>query len=230
MTAGAFDITVKPLADLWGECEKAGRVPTGDELKSVMSRVGFRYIELGRNPATISFGRAGMSIDMGAIAKGYATDRAIAILKAGGILNAIVNSGGDMYCLGQRSADRPWKIGIQHPRDKDKLIIEFFLKDKAVDTSGDYENFFIIDGKRYSHIIDPRKGYPVGDDVVSASVIASDSETADALATALCILGKDGFSIIDSVAAAAGIIVVEEKAHLNIYNSEAFKNIYEKDK
>ena len=210
ITDGAFDITVKPLIDIWAKARSDGKLPSADDIRSTRERVGSRYILLDRSAGTIAFKKDGMAIDLGGVAKGYATDRAIMILKEIGVKDAIVNSGGDLYCLGKRSAKKPWVVGIRHPRNKERMFLELQLGDKAVDTSGDYEKYFTIEGRRYSHIIDPATGYPVGDDVVSASVIADDSTTADILATALCVLGTEGMKIIDTGKGEDAVVVVKK--------------------
>jgi len=227
-TEGAFDITVKPLVDLWGKAGKANKLPDEYELKSVLERVGYKDIALDEVSRTIQFKKEGMSIDLGGAAKGYATDRAVRILEENGIDNALVNSGGDMYCLGKRTAHELWKVGVQHPRDRNRLFLEIRLKDKAIDTSGDYEIYFVIDGKRYSHIIDPRTGYPIGDNVVSASVIAADSTTSDILATAMCVLGEKGFDMIKRGSGGIdAVLVMEDAGNLTVKMSEGIRERYD---
>lgn len=225
-TEGAFDITIKPLVDLWNKAKIENRMPTDDELKAALAKVGSDKITLDKKERTISFEKEGMAIDMGGIAKGYATARAIKVLKECNIKNAIVNSGGDMYCLGSKSGKEMWRVGIQHPRKRNEVIFEIGLKDKAIDTSGDYEKFFIYNGKRYSHIIDPRTGYPIGDNAVSATIIAEDSVTADALATALCILGRKGLEIINSMKDVDVIIILKEGDRLKSGMSEGLERRY----
>jgi thiamine biosynthesis lipoprotein len=225
-TNGAFDITVKPLVDLWSAAKEKSSLPSDEEVRAVAEKVGSADIILDKAAGTIAFGKDGMAIDLGAIAKGYATDMAIKSLKENGIKDAIVNCGGDMYCLGRRSADEQWKVGIRDPRNKDKLFLELRLEDKAIDTSGDYEKFYIVNGKRYSHIIDPRSGYPVGDEVASASVITGDSVTADALATALCVLGRNGLNALDAIGGADAVIIFVEKGKLRADMSDGLKRRY----
>jgi FAD:protein FMN transferase len=207
ITEGAFDITVKPLMDLWNNCKREGRLPSRTELNSALEKVGWRQIVLDKNKKTVSFRREGMALDFGGVAKGYASDRAARVLKMSGIRSAVIDCGGDVFCLGRSSKWHPWTVGIRHPREKGKLISEIPVENEAVDTSGDYENYFILEGKRYSHIIDPRSGYPVGDTTASATVIAKDATSADALATGLCVLGKSGMKIIDSDPDLGAIII-----------------------
>ena len=225
-TGGAFDITVKPLVDLWKKAGAIKKLPDEYELKRALDRVGYKNVVLDKVRRTICFKKDGMAIDLGGIAKGYATDRAITILQNSGIDNALVTSGGDMYCLGKKSMSQLWKVGVRHPRDKDKIFIEVALKDKAISTSGDYERYFILDGKRYSHIIDPRTGYPIGDNVVSASVISPDSTTSDILATAMCLLGEKGLSVIKSLGGIDAILVFKDKEGFRVKMSEGIRKSY----
>lgn len=225
-TNGAFDITVKPLIDLWQRCKVLDRLPKEDELKDALAKAGSQYIVLDKAKKTISFAKGGMAIDLGGVGQGYATDRAIKVLKENGINNAIVNSSGDMYCLGRKSKKDLWNVGIQHPRKKGELILDIELENKAINTSGDYEKFFILEGRRFSHIIDPGTGYAVGDDVVSATVIALDSTTADILATALCILGREGLKVIGSMKGADAVIIFKEGDRLKVEMSEGLKARY----
>jgi len=227
-TDGAFDITVKPLVDLWGRARKANKLPDEYELKRALERVGYKDVVLDEVVRTIYFKKDGMSIDLGGAAKGYATDRAIRVLEDNGIKNALVTSGGDMYCLGKKSGREPWKVGIRHPRREDRTFLEILLKDKAISTSGDYERYFIMDGKRYSHIIDPMTGYPIGDNVVSASVITADSTTSDILATAMCILGEKGFDMIKKESGDMdAVLVTEDAGRLTVKMSEGIKKRYD---
>jgi len=226
-TEGAFDITVKPLVDLWKKSASEKKLPTGDEIKDAMGRTGYEYMELDSSNKTITFKKDGMAIDMGGVAKGYATSKAIEVLKKSGIRDAIVNSGGDMYCLGQRSKKDLWRVGIQHPRGKGKVFFKMRLKDKAIDTSGDYERYFMLNGKRFSHIIDPHTGYPIGDNVVSTTIIADDSTTADMLATAMCVMGKKGLSLVESVKGAYAILIFKEGDALKTVMSKGLKEHYD---
>lgn len=188
-TGGAFDITVAPLLDIWGFTTRDFRMPEEKEIKDALKRVGCDKILIDERKNIVRFKVRGMEIDLGGIAKGYAVDCAIKRLKDAGIKNALVNAGGDMYCLGNKNG-KPWKVAIQDPRGKG--YVEYLeLQDKAVATSGDYEQYFEIEGKRFSHIFDPRTGYPADTAIVSVTVIADDCLTADAWATSMFVLGKE---------------------------------------
>ena len=195
-SGGAFDISVGPLIDLWGFTDKHYRLPKEEEIKQTLAIVGSDKIVLNFNNNVVKFMLPGMKIDLGAIAKGYAVACAVKKLKENNIKSCLVNAGGQIYGLGDKSG-KPWRIAIRDPREKD---FQGFLDlhNKAVATSGDYEQFFIKDNKRFSHIIDPRTGYPEDSGVISATVIADDGLTADALATAIVVLGKDkGLALLE---------------------------------
>ena len=188
LSEGAFDITVGPLTQIWRTAREKGIPPSSEEVKRLLELVNFR--EIGIAPeGKIFLKKKGMSIDLGGIAKGYAVDRAFEILQSLGHKNFIVNAGGDLRVGGTR-LNQPWTIGIQHPRDSQKIMAKVPLSDSALATSGDYEKFFIHQGKRYSHIFNPRDGFPA-DTCQSVSVLHKDCMTADALATAVFVLGPE---------------------------------------
>jgi len=190
ISEGAFDISVGPLVDIWKQAIKTQKLPAQSQIDKARKLAGMDKITIEEKNSTIRFKRKGMNIDLGAIAKGYAVDVAIEALKKAGIKDALVSAGGDMYCLGTKVGE-PWNIGIQHPRKPYEVIGYLKLANKAVATSGDYEQFFILDNKRYSHIIDPKTGYPADKKVISVTVMAPDCLTADALATSIMVLGKE---------------------------------------
>lgn len=188
-TGGAFDITVAPLLELWGFKDKNFRLPEKGEIDERLKHIGSDKIIIDEENNIIEFQNQNMEIDLGGIAKGYALDCAVVKLRQAGIRSALLNAGGDIYCLGKKFS-KPWKIAIKHPRSERTIKI-LSLKDKAVATSGDYEQYFVKEDKRYSHILDPKTGFPAESGVISVTVIADDCLTADASATSIFILGKD---------------------------------------
>lgn len=231
-TGGVFDITVKPLIDIWTEAKAKGKIPPESEIKAAIDKIGAKDVVLDNSASTISFRKPGMAIDLGGVAKGYAVDEAMKTLKANGIKNAIVHIGGDMYCLGYRSDKKPWKVGIQHPRKRYSIIYELEVKNKGVDTSGDYERYFMLEGKRYSHIIDPRTGMSIGDNVVSVTVISDDPVLGDIHSTALYILGEDGLRFAKENGIDA-VMVKKSGDRFDVRMTEGFKeryNVKEKSK
>lgn len=182
-TEGSFDITIRPLAHLWGFIWKEYRLPTAAELAATLPRVNYRLVQLDRGRRTVRFLREGVSLDLGAIAKGYAVDCALEKLRSLGVTNAMVRAGGDLRVLGE------WEVQLEDPQKRGRRET-IRLRDAAISTSGDYENYFEIAGKRYSHILDPRTGLPV-EGIAACTVIAPTCMEADGLATALFVYGPE---------------------------------------
>ncbi len=194
-SAGAFDISVAPLITLWRTAKKNKQLPGPGKLKETLALVGYRNIVIDEEKRTVGFRKKGMRINLGGIAKGYAVDRAVAKLRERGIKRAIVNAGGDLYLLGRPPEKDFWTIGLRHPGKKGKILGSIQARDEAIVTSGNYENYFTLDGKRYGHILDPRTGKPV-EGILSVTVLAKDAFRADGLATAIFVLGpKKGLDL-----------------------------------
>lgn len=206
LSDSAFDISVKPLVDLWGFYDVAGAsVPEPIAIEAALKHVGFDSIAYDEDAREATL-ETGAGLDLGAIAKGYAVDMAIAALKSRGVPAALINLGGNVGVLGLAPGGRPWVIGIRHPRS-DKLISTVSLTEGAVATSGDYDRYFEADGQRYSHLLDPRTGYPV-DGLYSLSVVAPNATTADALSTAAFILGSQaGIKLLSDCVGVEGLLV-----------------------
>lgn len=188
-SSGAFDITAARLVDLWGFTDQKYRLPQEQEIQQVLKLIGSDNIILQNRDNVVKFTLPRVKIDLGAIAKGYALDCAVAKLKEKGIDSCLINAGGQVFCLGNKYG-KPWKIAIKDPRS-DAVINVLKLSDQSASTSGDYEQFFIKDNKRYSHIFDPRTGNPADSGLASVTVVAPDGLTADALSTAIFVLGKE---------------------------------------
>jgi len=170
-TDGAFDITVGPLMKAWGFFKGQGRVPKADELASVMAQVGYRHIKLNEQNHTIRFDREGVEIDLGGIAKGYAVDRAAAILRDSGVTSALVTSGTSSICaIGAPPRQAAWRVEVSDPLNRSQHLTSIELKDQSISTSGCNEKTFELGGKTYCHIMDPRTGQPI-DGIVSATII-----------------------------------------------------------
>jgi thiamine biosynthesis lipoprotein len=207
---GAFDISVAPLVDIWKQAIKTKNLPKEKTIESVKKLVGSDKIMIDEKRSIVKFLKKGMQIDLGGIAKGYAVNYAVKKLKSAGIKSCLVNAGGNMFAMG-KNGNRPWKIGIRHPRKPDKMINYVFLTNKAIATSGDYEQYFEVNNRRFSHIIDPKTGYPADTNVVSVTVISSDATTCDALGTAVFVLGKTkGKELIQKYANTDAIIITKE--------------------
>lgn len=169
---GAFDISVGPLMKIWGFYKGSGRLPHRAEIRGVLGRIGFDKVTLKGPARTVQFTREGMELDPGGIGKGYAVDRMVAILKAANIRSAMISAGSSsIYALGAPPKEKGWRISIRHPRDLNREIEEITLSDSSLSTSGTSEKFFRAEGRLYSHIMDPRTGYPA-QGMLSVSVIA----------------------------------------------------------
>jgi len=171
---GAFDITVGPLMKTWGFYKGSGKLPHRGEVREALARIGYTALILDSAARTVRFAKPGMEIDPGGIGKGYAVDRMMDVLKAGGIRSAFLSaSGSSMYGLGAPPSEpRGWRVKIRHPRGGETTVHELFLKDLSMSTSGSQEKFFRAEGKLYSHIMDPRTGYPASKGRLQVSVTA----------------------------------------------------------
>lgn len=188
---GLFDVTIGAISDRWGFSDnnrKEITVPSDSEITALLPLVNYKMLILNDHDTTAFLQKKGMEIDLGGIAKGYAIDRGVAVLKQNGIQQFFLNAGGDIYTSGKKDGIQKWRVGIKDPRHLDSLIATFKLSDYAVATSGDYERFVIIDGKRYHHILDPRSGFP-STKCQSVSILAPTAEEADAIATYVFVLG-----------------------------------------
>ena len=207
LTKGCFDITIYPLWKIWKFEGENIEVPGKGKIERVLKLVAYKNMILQNGK--ISFAKKGMGIDLGGIAKGYAVDAAIKVLKDKNINSAIVNAGGDMYVLGRKQG-KSWRIGIRHPRREGEILGTIEVEDRAIVTSGDYERFFFSGGKKYHHIINPKTGYPA-DECQSVTIVAKEATFADGLATGIFVLGpKEGMALIENLEGVEGVIVNKE--------------------
>ncbi len=207
---GAFDITVAPLMEIWGFVRKHKVIPDKDAVENALKSVGYKNIALDPEELSIRFLNKGVKVDFGGIAKGYAVDRAKDVLVSKGIKNGLVNLGGNIFALGNAPGNKVWKIGVHDSRNKGKLLRSFELRDNAISTSGNYERFFAIGGKRYSHIINPVTGEPC-QGIISVTVIADSAEEADALSTAIFVMGEEkGINLAKSIKGIKVLILKED--------------------
>jgi len=228
ITDGAWDGTVKPLVDLWGfGTEAIKTVPPPPAVRQRLQAVGFDAIQIVDNRFLVKR-KATVNLDLASIAKGYGVDQIAALLKDDGIENFLVEIGGEVYAAGHRKDGLAWRVGINTPRKEaslDQVYKVVHLTNGAMATSGDYRNFFEIDQKRYSHVIDPRSGYPVANGVVSASVLSADCTFADGLATALIVMGPDkGIELVNRLEGVDCLIVeMQADGTLIDHSSKAFQ-------
>lgn len=209
---GAFDITAAVLVDLWGFTDKKYYLPMENEIKKALKFVGSDKIILNDKDNMVEFKTSGVKIDLGGIAKGYALDCAVKKLKENNITSCLINAGGQVFALGDKFG-KPWRIAIKGPRAQG-MVDYLKLKDNSVSTSGDYEQYFIKNNKRYSHILDPKTGYPVNTGLESVTVIAHCGLDADALSTAIFVLGKTrGEDLIKRFPGAQARFIEENASH-----------------
>jgi thiamine biosynthesis lipoprotein len=193
-TDGAFDITVAPLVNAWGFGFKNGIEPTSEQVDSLMQIIGYQKVSLSAGKVTKTDDR--VMLDCSAIAKGYGTDVVARLLRSKGITNFMVEIGGEIVTSGVNAENQPWRVGITKPVEDPmgttgevQSIVK--ITDKAMATSGNYRNFYYKDGKRYAHTIDPKTGYPVQHNILSATVFAKSCAVADAYATSFMVMGME---------------------------------------
>ncbi|MEZ6187154.1 MAG: FAD:protein FMN transferase [Planctomycetota bacterium] len=205
LTDGAFDITFASVGKLWDFKADPPTIPSPEAVAAALEHVGWQKVQVDLEHGTVSL-PAGTRIGLGGMAKGYGVDRAMAVLLKRGIRHGLVNAGGDLKALG-RKRGKPWEIAIKHPRDRERVLAVIPVSNACVVTSGDYERFVEYEGKRYHHILDPRTGYP-STGCMSATVVAPEAALADALATALCVLGPErGLELIERLPRIEALVV-----------------------
>lgn len=189
-TQGAFDVSVGALVNLWGFGPQPARfaIPPPSQIEEARRKVGYQYLHLSESSRSIKKERPGLFLDLSAIAKGYAVDRLVELLKSRGWDRCLVEIGGELKGLGLNQRGEKWSVGIQDPSGSGSHL-DLSISGEAVATSGDYRHFMLRNGHRYSHILDPRSGRPIENHLASVSVVHDSAMTADALATALMILG-----------------------------------------
>jgi thiamine biosynthesis lipoprotein len=217
LSDGAFDPTVGPLVRLWGIGTDSQRLPGEDELAAALELVNWRDVVIDREWGTVFLWREGMALDLGAIAKGYAGDEAVRIAREGKAKRAIVDLGGNIIALGWRGKQGtemlPWRVGIQNPFDERGTHIGVLpVHDMSVVTSGVYERFFELDGKRYHHLFSTKDGYPVENGLLSVTIVTERSIEADALSTVVFTMGfEQGRALIESIPGAEAIFVFDDR-------------------
>jgi thiamine biosynthesis lipoprotein len=229
LSKGAWDGTVNPLVDLWsfGPTRREPRKPSSDAIKTLLPKIGFEQIQI-IEPKFLAKNLTAVTLDLNAIAKGYAVDQVSKLVAANEFKNYLVEIGGEVYAAGLRPDGQRWRVGINRPA-KEAAFNEVYkvvsIYNQAFATSGDYRNFFELNGVRYSHVIDPRTGYPVSNGVVSVSIIADNCTLADGLATAIMVMGAEkGIRLVDTMSDLEAFIVVEKSdGSLVDYSSRGFK-------
>jgi thiamine biosynthesis lipoprotein len=218
LSGGAFDVTVLPLVRLWQRAEEEGRLPTEAEIAAARAAVGWEGVELDEENGRVRLNKPGMRIDLGAVAKGYSADLAAAAMKAAGATCGLIKTG--VFAFGLKPGGETWITGVRDPRapareqpagSEPPSIARLAVTDRAVVTSGHYERFVTIGGKRYSHIFDPRTGRPVDQQLASVTVVAATGGLADALATAVAVLGEqEGMALIERLEEVEALLVADD--------------------
>lgn len=223
-TDGLLDVTVGPLVNLWGfgPLGRPEQVPTEQQLLEVRDQVGYQYLTVENHQLTKAV--PDLYVDLSTIAKGYGVDRVAILLEQMEIRNYLVEIGGEMRMRGTKPGEQPWRIAVEQPVTLDRAVQRIIEPgNNAVATSGDYRNYFEEDGVRYSHIIDPRTGYPIQHNLVSVTVISETCMDADAYATALTVMGAEKALEFANQKGLAVLLVTRENDQFKEYTSTAFK-------
>lgn len=214
ITSGAFDISYASMDKIWKFDGSMKAMPTEEAIKKSVSKIGYKNIILDSKEQTIFLKNEGMKLGLGGIGQGYIADKVKELLFSKGCTSGIVNVSGDINAWGRQQDGNPWTVGIVNPLNKNKVFATFPLEDSAVETSGNYEKYVIFNGIRYSHIIDPRTGYPA-QGVVSVSVFAKQTEIADALATGIFVMGVEvGIDLVNQLKGVE-CIMVDDKGKIH---------------
>lgn len=227
LSGGAFDVTVGPVVKDWGIGTKPDYIPSQEELKGLLSFVNYQDLYVDDHSAGLK--RAGQMIDLGGIAKGYAGDVAIDIYKQNGVKSGFISLGGNVVTLGTKPDGNPWSVGIRNPRqvgEQSGQIVGFIkVADKAVVTAGDDQRYFEKDGVRYHHILDPHTGYPAKSDLMSVTLVTDSSLDADAIDTAVFILGLEkGKKLLEEIGGIEAVFITTDK---KVYVTDGLKGNFQ---
>lgn len=223
LSGGKFDITIGPIVKLWNIGTDYAAVPNSEELKEAIKLVDYNKLHLDEDKLEAKLDMKGMKVDLGAIAKGYAADEVAAILKKHGVKHAIINLGGNVLAIGGNVNGEPFKIGVQNPLNpRGDYMGILKIADKTVVTSGIYEKYLEIDGKRYHHILEPKTGYPADNGLASVSIITDKSIDGDGLSTSVFLLGLDkGMELVENLDNVEAIFITTDK---KVYISRGLKD------
>ncbi|MBU3189818.1 FAD:protein FMN transferase [Clostridium bowmanii] len=225
LTEGAFDLSIEPIVKLWGIGTDKERVPSKNEIEEKLKLVNYKDIILDSKNSTVKLKRTGQAIDLGGIAKGYTADEVKKVLINNKISSALINLGGNVYAVGSKSDGTSWSIGVQNPLDtRGKYLGNLRVTDKSVVTSGNYERYFIVDGKRYHHIFDPKDGYPSENGIISTTIVSDKSIDGDVLSTSTYVLGlTKGLKLVESIKGVEAIFITSDK---KVYVTSGLKDSF----
>lgn len=227
-SGGAFDVTVGPLVERWGfgARGKPKALPSEAEIAQLRAALGMKHLGFEPEAATLRKDRAELRVDLSAVAKGYGVDQAAQAIAAAGYADYLVEVGGEVLVAGRTEAGRPWRLAVERPSPDERAVHEVIeLEGGALATSGDYRNFTIVDGERYSHTIDPTTGRPVEHRLASVSVVARTCAEADALATALNVLGPERGLELARQEGLAALFLVGDPEDLTTQATEAWEKL-----
>lgn len=210
---GAFDPTIRPLVKLWNIGTNEERIPEKGKIEDTLKLVNYNDVILDESNQTIMLKNKEQALDVGGIAKGFAADEVRDIFYKNNIKSALIDLGGNIFALGSKKDGTPWRIGIQNPfKPRGEFVGILSVKNKSVVTSGNYERYFMKDGQRFHHILDPKTGYPSKSKIISATIISDNSIDGDGLSTGVYILGVDkSLNIIESIGGIDAIFITEDK-------------------
>jgi thiamine biosynthesis lipoprotein len=223
---GCFDITIGPLVDLWKTAKNTSIPPDITKINLTLPLVNYGEIVLDPYENAVYLKKVGQSIDLGGIGKGFAADKVMEVFRTYSVTSAFTNFGGNVATIGAKSDGSPWCIGIQHPRQENKLIGVVYEVNKSVVTSGDYQRYFIdSNGKRYHHILDPSTGYPSKSELISVTIVTDSSMAADALSTMLFVAGiKRGIELLKYFPGTEAILI---DINLIVYVTQGLKDCFQ---
>lgn len=226
LTDGAFDPTIRPLVNLWNRSIRQEQIPSESAVKEKLPLVNYNDIIFNKAKSTIMLKNKGQEIDLGGIAKGFAADRARDIFIRHNVRSALIDLGGNIYALGSKPDGTSWNVGIQNPFTPRGLYLGILkVKSKSVVTSGNYEKYFIKDGKRFHHIIDPGTGFPSESRIISATIILEDSLDGDGLSTGIYILGVEkSLELIEALGSIDAVLVTDDK---KVYLTSGIRKYFE---
>lgn len=226
MSQGAFDPTIRPVVRLWGVQTDNARIPDKNEIDKDIKLVNYKDIILDDKNCSVMLRNKNQALDLGAIAKGFAADEVKSIFSKNAIKSAMIDLGGNIFAMGNKPDDTPWRIGIQDPlKRRGEFVGIISVTDKSVVTSGNYERYFINQGKRFHHLIDPVTGNPSENGVISATIISDYSIDGDALSTCAFVMGlEEGLKLVKSIKGVDAIFITKDK---RIYTTTGIENIFQ---
>jgi thiamine biosynthesis lipoprotein len=214
LSKGAFDPTIGPIVKLWNIMGEHPRVPAQAEIDAALKLVSYRDVVADSAAHSVFLTRKGMQLDLGGIAKGYAADEAVRIIKAAGLKRAIIDLGGNVYAYGDKKGGQPWRVGIQKPfTDRGEYVGIVTVKNKTLVTSGVYERYFVQNGVHYHHILSTKDGYPINNHLQSVSIVTDHSIDADALSTTVFALGWEvGSALVERLGNVEAIFIFDDNS------------------